>query len=219
MPAGTTRVWRPAPGWPTPPTGWTPPPSWQPSPDWPPAPAGWQFWRDVVDRRVFLRAWWVVVSLVAIWVLANVGMAIGLLHHDDAVRHFDTVEAESDTVTAGISNPVGLVMSVAFALILELAVTAAAWIAAFWFGAGGRWATAGVTALFVLGVAIDGYQFWEGPFADTGYWQQSDFADVDQMRLAAAIAGGAVIVGAVLLLVAVRRRRAVLHRIAAADDA
>lgn len=34
----------PAPGWPSPPSGWVPPAGWQPDPSWPSAPPGWQFW-------------------------------------------------------------------------------------------------------------------------------------------------------------------------------
>ncbi|KXO98457.1 hypothetical protein AXK61_02315 [Tsukamurella pseudospumae] len=37
-------AFRPAPGWPSPPSGWAPPANWRPDPAWPPAPVDWRFW-------------------------------------------------------------------------------------------------------------------------------------------------------------------------------
>lgn len=40
-------VFNPAPGWPTPPTGWVPDANWRPPAEWPSAPPGWRFWIEV----------------------------------------------------------------------------------------------------------------------------------------------------------------------------
>lgn len=56
-------VFKPPPGWPTPPSGWTPTPGWRPPDEWPPAPPGWRFWRISRYQVQWLRAFWLVVVL------------------------------------------------------------------------------------------------------------------------------------------------------------
>jgi membrane protease YdiL (CAAX protease family) len=73
-------TWRPAPGWPEPPSGWQPPAGWQPSAEWPAAPADWQFWvpagprfpvrsGELTRRDLVLETRLVMIALLFPWVI------------------------------------------------------------------------------------------------------------------------------------------------------
>jgi hypothetical protein len=159
-----------------------------------------------------MRSWRTLVVLIALWGIGNLLIAAGLWHQSDVARRFLFVLTMDSGQPTPFSNPVAAVMGGAALLVLFFGVVAAVWLTTFGLREQGWRRSLLATSLFGVGLTIDVWLFWVGPFADTGWWGQSLYADVDQMRLGAALAAGAAAISGVLFLTAVLRRRIALMK-------